>query len=137
MNLDEKLAAGKSIDVVIVEIGKAGSLDATTLIESVTKMLYILQKVPAMTAVTFCLGGFDDDERAICEIPEARQFVIKFAEMLDDAGVPPDRFLDDAVALVVSCMAADAGKTVIFDEIETKSADLVKGYRAKVRQSMH
>jgi len=90
-----------------------------------------------MTAVTISIGGYDTDDRALCEIPEARKFILQFFSIMEIAEIPLSRFMQDTVELFMSCLATEMGKTVIFTETPINPTDLLNNYRLTVRQKMH
>ncbi len=134
---DEAVSDGGEIAVVTVEIGRAGGLDNAAAVAAAVRMQHILKKLPLMTGVNFCVGGYDDDPRPICEIPEARQYVLRFVELLQALGIPSSRFLEDSLVLVYTCVAVEQGKSVIWNGEKMNGEKMLEEYRDQVRKTTH
>ena len=65
--------------------------------KSIGVVALMVKMLSPMTAISVSLGGYDDDEREICEIPEARNYILDFAEGILKTGIPLDRFAPDTV----------------------------------------
>jgi hypothetical protein len=125
-------------DYLALTIGHAGRLGAKDLRKAIKNGLLIIHRISPLTAIDIGIGGYDDDPREIWEIPEARRFVIGFANGLLTAGIPLDRLLPVSVHMIKVCLAAEHGQTITpTDEPEIDIGDQLREHQERARRQMN
>ena len=124
------------LDYLGIEIGCAGSLNRQNLRRAIRQMQQLIARTSPLTGIDIAIGGYDDDPREIYEIPEARQFIIGFAEGMMEAGISIERFLPVAVNVIRCCIAAEKGFNVPLDETEIDIGQELRDFQTRARRSM-
>lgn len=97
-------------DLVVVQIGEPGHMDAAALAEAVAVFLLAVDLYPrAEFAVT--IGGYDEDPRSVWEIPEAAEQFRAFARAAVPSAYHPvvRRLERTTIATLCQCGAWPAG----------------------------
>jgi len=126
----------QGLDYLGIEIGCAGSLNRTNLRRAIRQMQEVITRISPLTGIDIAIGGYDDDPREIYEIPEARQYIIGFAEGMAKVGIPVERLLPVAINVIRCCLAAEAGHDLPLDHTEVDIGQELRDFQARVRRSM-
>lgn len=126
----------QGLDYLGIEIGCAGSLNRTNLRRAIRQIQELIARISPLTGIDIAIGGYDDDPREIFEIPEARRYIIGFAEGMMKVGVPIERFLPVAINVIRCCFAAEAGHDLPLDYSEVDIGQELRDFQARVRRSM-
>jgi hypothetical protein len=87
-----------------VEIGHKNHLTPEVAVKSATGVLSLNARYPD-THMAIVIGGYDNDDRELWDIPEAAEFVKLFATLLCVRGRKLDsfNFVDDSLAVLALC----------------------------------
>ena len=124
-------------DYIILAIAGADNLSMSSLTEAVAKTKFLNDRLPRVTGLSLCLGGYDDDPRELWEIPEARDFLLGYIGGILAAGIPLDRFLPESIDVIKACVAARRGMRVITSQGDIDIGRQLREYQERVRRSTH
>jgi hypothetical protein len=95
-------------------IGGKGDLTEETARRSARRTVKTIERrISPRMAVTLSVAGFDSDPREIWEIPEARSYVLAFADEMVKCGVNLGRvLLPQSCMMIQACLAAEFGRRV-------------------------
>lgn len=98
---------------LLIEIGTKGKLSRQAARNKAHQLAQAMAVMPPTDVVDLSIGGFEDDPRELWEIPEARDFVVAFADALVAAGADMEHLLLQSHEVIACCRAAQAGKPVV------------------------
>jgi hypothetical protein len=125
---------GKKYDFINVEIGTADHMTDHDLMMAVkfTENFAIMPLI----AMTVSIGGYDHDRREIWEIPEAREYMLRFATAMLARNIPLERFLPETVNIFRCCRAASTGIKVAIAEEDYDLVEEVRNHIGQVKRHM-
>jgi hypothetical protein len=98
----------RDVDMAYVEIGVRGAVDHRLESKAALAVLAIIAANPAVK-VAVTVGGWDDDDRAVWEIPEARDCVRRFADRVSLERWPFEvvwhYFQEESIYALIKCEA--------------------------------
>ena len=122
-------------------IGGKGDLDEELARRRARRLVKTLaRRVSPRVAVTLDIAGFDSDPREIWEIPEARGYVLSFADEMVKRGVNLEQvLLPQTYLMIQACLAAEFGQPVqtvgtVQDAVTTAVEQAMRNYQQKSRE---
>lgn len=101
----------EEISAVVIEFGGRGHLTEDVILEMKDAPRMVAEVYPDKP-IMIALAGYDDDPRELYEIPEAADYIRRFAVAagLTDWRTPMfESLVDECKALLIACNAVDPG----------------------------
>lgn len=127
----------KHYDFVSLIIGHANSLTDASVARAAIYVKRMHNNQTPTTAFDISLSGFADDPRSLCDIPEARHYILRFMKAIEILGVPMERFFGTSRAVFDSCVAVEQGKRVEFTDVDRDVGIELGEHRKKAERHLH